>query len=241
MIDCGNTRLKWMNSDGVVGSQGAELVDTLDVDALLAVLLSQSFESCLVSSVNMSGCVESLIERLGRETDVKVISHDDLGDSQFAYKERSRLGLDRCLAVQAVRQLSDSGGLVIDSGSAMTADFIAPDGRHVGGYIFPGYKMLKESLISGTSKIYIERESEMGYKPGVDTESCVLNGVQVLMSQAIKYLEELCGKYGIERIFITGGDAEYISAFVTGGFEIRQNIVFDGMLSLSRNIFGGRG
>ncbi|KZY37479.1 MULTISPECIES: type III pantothenate kinase [unclassified Oleiphilus] len=239
LLDCGNTRIKWcLAENNKIIRSGEELLSALDPALLAAELGGMSFNRVLVASVRVSEVLDSLLDALQRMVDVKIyaISHDDMSGQQFAYDEVKRLGVDRCLVISAVRDLYQGACMVIDSGSALTADLIDGDGRHIGGYIFPGCKMLQDSLVAGTSKIVLDDDVQCGLSPGRNTEQCVVNGVHIMVSQTISYLESQCQGYGINKVILTGGDAKYIAGFIVGAYELRPVLVFEGMAGL----FGSR-
>ncbi len=232
LIDCGNTRIKWCFLDGgKIGDPEGVYISDLDVSDLLARWSQMSFDQVFVSTVNLSpkldGLVEGLTVKAGKW--VKMLAHRDIDDFDFAYQDIERLGIDRCLVVLAVRALTDEGALIIDAGSAMTADIVLPGGEHIGGYIFPGCEMLQDSLIAGTSKIAMRQSVERGLGPGRSTEACVANAVNVMISQTMSFLEELWGKYAVKNIYLAGGDAVYVADYMAKVCEVRQGLVFEGM------------
>ena len=99
----------------------------------------------------------------------------------FAYEDISRLGVDRCLAMIGAYHLVGSGVLVIDCGSAITADLVNGSGEHIGGFILPGVRMLESSLLGGTAKVLVEHETVISTEWGVSTEECVEHGRAFLL------------------------------------------------------------
>lgn len=242
LIDCGNTRIKWRLSEGdKIYDQGWVNLSDLVVSDLLLRLNREKVDQALISTVSLSPKLDVLAAGLSKKIGdrVKFLTHRDLGACDFAYKDVEKLGIDRCLVIQAVRAMSDGGGLVIDAGSAMTADFVSPGGEHMGGYIFPGCKMLQDSLIEGTSKIAMDKEVEHGLEPGRNTESCVANAVGVMVSQSLKFMQELCAQYGIKNIYVAGGDAVYVAGYIDGSCDVRQDLVFEGMLRVAKKMVKG--
>ena len=60
--------------------------------------------------------------------------------------------------------------LVVDAGSAITIDLIGPQGVHLGGYISPGLRLMREALWQGTAKVQVDRvESLNMLVPGTFT------------------------------------------------------------------------
>ena len=63
-----------------------------------------------------------------------------------AYTETDRMGADRWHAMYAAWQADAGGFAVVDAGSAITIDYVADSGKHLGGYILPGKQMMLRSL-----------------------------------------------------------------------------------------------
>jgi type III pantothenate kinase len=242
LLDCGNTRLKWcLLESGHFTDAGVELVSELNIEECLGRLPMKDVNKVFISSVNKTPKVVELFQRIEECQDALVywVDHSFLAGEQFAYPEVNRLGIDRCLVILAARALSNDGVLIIDGGSAMTADILAPGGEHLGGYIFPGYRMLKNALISGTSNINLEHSTERSTVPGKDTESCVLNAVHIMQAQSLSFLESLCDEYCLDKIYLTGGDAEYIAGVIGRRCELRPDLVFEGIKVLACNLDEG--
>jgi type III pantothenate kinase len=75
-----------------------------------------------------------------------------------AYDVPERLGVDRWLAMLAAYNSLSEAVVVIDLGSAMTADGISKAGHHVGGYIAPGLRMMAQSLLARTDLVRFDGE-----------------------------------------------------------------------------------
>ena len=93
-----------------------------------------------------------------------------------SYVRPERLGVDRWLAIVEAWH-SRGAAIVIDCGSAITLDAVSSAGRHQGGYIVPGLRMLERSLTGGTGAVRIDSGIERGLGPGKSMTECVQNGV----------------------------------------------------------------
>lgn len=240
-IDCGNTRLKWRAlSDEIVVARGVEVLSALDVSAFLERVSGLSVDRVLVSSVSEHELLNCLLLRLS-ELDgvlVHVITHRDLpAEIGFAYADVERLGIDRCMVILAAYKASEQGSLVLDCGSAMTADLLSDTGLHLGGYIFPGYSMLRSTLLGGTAKVIVGDELEGTAEPGVSTDECVANAVYVMLESTVAFIVALARQRSIENVYITGGDAIRIENFIEGKCEVRPDMVFEGMSLLKNKVF----
>jgi len=128
-----------------------------------------------------------------------------------AYNDPGRLGVDRWAALVAARHAAPGPVCIIDCGTAITIDALAADGRHLGGIIAPGLKMMRQTLSADTADI--------GPQPGVqgtgigvlaqDTVQAVNNGVSYMAAAMIdRVLADMVAELGEQtEMLITGGDA----------------------------------
>ena len=75
------------------------------------------------------------------------------------YADPSLLGVDRWVAVVGAYHRVRGAVVVADIGTAATIDVVAADGRHRGGYIVPGPRLMVASLLGGTSDLAAFRAS----------------------------------------------------------------------------------
>jgi type III pantothenate kinase len=144
----------------------------------------------------------------------------------FAYEKSERLGVDRCLAM--VGAYTGCGVLVVDAGSAITADYVSASGEHIGGYIFPGYEMSRNALLGKTEKIGVR--AELGNDGlGRNTEDCVNNGFALMFGSMFAGLVHTAKELGINEYAITGGDAKMFHALSPREMVFYDNLVLDGL------------
>lgn len=123
--------------------------------------------------------------------------------------DRSSLGADRVAA--AVGAIGERPALVIDAGTAVTADLVA-DGKFLGGNISPGLKLRFRSLNSFTSRLPLVRpEGELG-PWGHDTTSAIRAGVVMgLVAELMDTWHRAQTKYKDILMILTGGDADFLA------------------------------
>lgn len=125
------------------------------------------------------------------------------------------LGCDRlAAAVGAMGLFPERNLLVIDLGSAVTADIVTADGRYLGGTISPGMAMRFRALHDHTGRLpMIERAGWEEYDaqsvPG-STRAALIAGVAGGMELELRgRMEDYSRRYpGLVTIF-TGGDAPF--------------------------------
>lgn len=232
-IDVGNTRLKWrfLNKGVVVNRGYTSHSDGIcsdvfhdDISKVDQVVVSTVADDAIKSDIKM---IFGTADSVGRVHFIE--SNKMMAGIEFAYSDVSRLGVDRCLAMIGAFQRINEGVLVVDCGSAITADFVSKEGEHLGGYILPGVSILKSALLSGTAKVLVEKDVTLSVEPGITTEQCVDHGRYFLLKSMMQGLLETSARYGISNVYLTGGDGEVVQRIcgMTGTYI--EDLVFEGM------------
>lgn len=236
LIDIGNTRTKWRCIDGGVrNSAGVFNNNVLTEEALVGLIKKYAVNAIVLSSVGKSEVENKFFVVagiLGIEC-ISIKSAKEMVGLRFAYTDVEALGVDRCLAM--IGAYNNKGVLVIDAGSAITADYLSACGEHLGGYILPGFNMLMLSLKAGTSKVLVDAELASS-DPGNSTKMCVNNGFTLLIQSLLDGLVVKAKELGINEVVITGGDAD-LFAHANPHVECTaiSNLVLDGMEKLLNN------
>src|SRR3546814_12909783 len=114
------------------------------------------------------------------------------------YDYFGRLWLDRWLALLGGFHLASGACLVLDFGTAVTADFVAADGEHLGGFICPGMPLMRNQLRTHTRRIrYDDMAAERAHEsltPGRSTVEAVERGCMLMLRGfVLNRSEERCG------------------------------------------------
>jgi type III pantothenate kinase len=238
-LDCGNSFIKWrvleldaahVFAEGVVGS------DIALIESLL-VLANLTLKHCRLVSVRASEETSHLVAALVGTFGITVVcaaSSRQMAGVRNGYEDFERLGLDRWLAMLGGFQLASGACLILDFGTAATADFIAADGEHLGGFICPGMPLMRNQLRTHTRKIrYDDVSAERALEclvPGRTTVEAVERGCTLMLRGFVLTQLELARSYwGSDfSVFLTGGDAELISDAVPGA-RLVPDLVFVGL------------
>ena len=157
-IDMGNTRTKWRCADEAGALPAPELPRPVAVP-----------ERVRVASVlgNRAGIAVEIRKRFGVEPEFAATSAS-LAGVRCGYREPDRLGVDRWLGVVAAWQRAHHALAVIGLGTAACVDFVDADGRHAGGYIAPGLRLLADALDRRTAEVrpYPSEEPSAGEREG---------------------------------------------------------------------------
>lgn len=235
-LDIGNTLSKWRLKDTAsseIRSRGAVWTreewrpgsDIPDLDVV---------EAVRISSVARQAVLQETVSLLRRQVGVVYVARsasEALGVTN-GYQEPGRLGVDRWMGALASYQLV-GGCCSVDCGSAITIDFVLPGGRHLGGYILPGLRLMKESLQLGTRNVAIDPDSEADelLAPGKNTVEAVNHGIYMSAVSAVNRIySEVCDREGIALpLLLTGGDARVVSRGVRVPHAVWPDMVYGGL------------
>lgn len=135
-------------------------------------------------------------------------------------EEPDKVGVDRLLGALAAgrRKPADASAVVVQVGTAMTIDFVRPCGRHVGGAILPGPRLMARSLHQHTAKLpLVEVEPAVPTEVwGENTTDAIRLGVaNAVLGAADQMVWDWAAGQGLPpAVFVTGGDAGYFRQFV---------------------------
>ncbi len=211
LIDSGNTRLKWrlerLKSAEVI-VQGVGLL--ADADPLQALCLpkGERVMSVAVSTVASEQRQHNLVAALESRFAAPVTcywSERERGGLVNGYQQPAKMGADRWHGMYAAWQIRRQGFAVVDAGSAVTVDYVAADGHHLGGYILPGLQMMLRSLSSDAARIGFEPEPNLETRPGLSTNECVNHGLAWLSAAFSDRVLADIQSYGLRDLVLTGG------------------------------------
>lgn len=235
-LDIGNTLSKWRLKDvasSEIRSRGAVWTreewrpgaDIPDLDVVSAVRISSVARQAVLDDT-----VALLRDQVGA-VHVARSTPEAVGVT-CGYDEPSKLGVDRWMGVLASYQLI-GGCCSVDCGSAITIDFVMPGGRHLGGYIIPGLRLMKESLKLGTRNVAIDPDSQADelLAPGKNTVEAVNHGIYMVAVSAVNRIyAEVCDREGVALpLLLTGGDARVVSRGIHAPHALWPDMVYAGL------------
>jgi type III pantothenate kinase len=151
-----------------------------------------------------------------------------------AYVRPGALGIDRWLAMLAAWRDTGAPLLVASAGTAFSVDLVDGDGRHRGGCIVPGERLMREALHAQTSGVaaaaLLDRAAIDGVF-GINTAGAVQQGARLalasLVDRAARLLETATGR--APRIFVAGGAAPELAPLVVRAVELAPHLVLTGL------------
>ncbi len=162
------------------------------------------------------------------------ISIDTIPKGKLDYQTPKTLGIDRYLGCLGAQTEINDSVVVIDAGTACTIDFMDEHGVYRGGIIAPGLRSMLNIFKENAPQLP-EVESKLPEDwPGKSTTTSLQWGQLGFyidgLEAAIKRFKE---KYNASHIYLTGGSAEFLSAFFSFEVCVDNFLVFKGMDVLS--------
>lgn len=243
LIDIGNTRLKWAElRDGTLSAQSAFAHSGGDRARLLEEMQNRvaTPERVLIANVGgpeiQAACVNAVRTRWNVEPELVVASARAAGVTN-AYRDPEKLGVDRWLAMIAARAMKPGALCVVSVGTAMTVDGLDATGRHLGGVIVPGPKLMVASLLGNTSDI-AARATQTESTDGLfadHTFGAIHQGARhalaALIERAITEIERTLRTR--PQVLITGGACERVAALLESSYEVVSDLVLRGLARIA--------
>ena len=167
LLDLGNTRLKWAlqaEPDGWLARGAVDWQEDLATTLTSAWTGLPRPEQVIAASVvdaAREARVAAIAERLFACTPTWLRTPAHACGVRNAYAEPQRLGVDRFLAMVAAHADGRAPCVLAGVGTALTLDALAADGRHLGGLIAPGPRLMQQSLLDATARVRPERPGEI--------------------------------------------------------------------------------
>ena len=237
-IDCGNSAAKWrmLSVDKVVKRGVVEYADGFtqlfqDLDSW-----GENLVGCRVVSVAPEEIETELQEAWAAWASSPIrfakVERQCAG-VQCGYDDLSQMGVDRWAAIVAASQIAEGACVVIDAGTAITADILDAQRCHLGGYILPGIDIMLVSLSQNTA-IPEERmpcaEDLGSIAPGKLTSSAIANAVSLairgFVDRVVAEVEESVS------VIYTGGQAKLLGNILSYEAKVKPDLVLDGLALL---------
>ena len=243
LIDLGNSALKWATIHDGFLSKGRSFLHK-------SCLKAGQFEAewaelsapnrVVIASVLDSGVAAELEAWIAKRWQSEVIFLSSVMEAvgvTNAYQNPSQLGIDRWAAIVAAYNIYKRGCLIVDCGTATTLDIVDDSGRHQGGLIIPGLRMMQQSLASNTSQLKWPTSARDVSGLGRTTDEAITAGVieslLALVEVTRRQWESKSGK-DLE-IIVTGGDADKFIEATQLSCRHVPDLVIEGIALLDGN------
>jgi type III pantothenate kinase len=156
-----------------------------------------------------------------------------IGGFESEYRTEA-LGIDRWMALLALRNQFDLPAIVVSCGTAVTADLLTDNAVHLGGVIMPGLSMMRHVLHQRTSalpKSTIEPISIIGRDTGQAIASGTLLAICGMVDRFILQAEQQgCSN---PKLVLTGGDAQIVADTLGRFVLIEPHMVLKGLMLIA--------
>ncbi|WP_426662882.1 type III pantothenate kinase [Rhodanobacter aciditrophus] len=235
LLDLGNTRLKWaLHHAGGWQANGAVAWDENVADVLDAAWTGHAppaavFGASVVDDARERLVAASVARAFGREPHWLRTPAEACG-VRNAYAEPQRLGVDRFLAMLAARADGLAPCVLAGVGTALTLDALAADGRHLGGLIAPGPRLMQQSLLGATAQV---RPAHAGtiVEAADNTADAVASGCWLAAAALIERFAARMAPVlgGAPALRLGGGDAEALLPLLATPAQLVQDGVLHGL------------
>ncbi len=239
LVDIGNQNVKWVAGDRAgffrsnhtsIAQQFNEHWGTLKtIDRVVFVNVADN--EC---AKQLDNFVKS---KWSSATVVEISSTEYLCGVTNAYQRTSELGADRWAAAIGAYSIYKQATVIVDCGSAITVDALAPNGRFVGGSILAGFRMAQQALSQKAAGI-ANFDDLKPQVPGRTTAQAVSSGVIIGTTGGVdRLISQYCDLVGNDcRLLLTGGDANIVKQHSTHRFKHIPNLVLIGLKAIAKTL-----
>jgi type III pantothenate kinase len=263
LLDIGNSRLKWAvvrqpyRRGQPFAAHGVMEIRTLRSSALVwsrlfkAAGTPDAIHACNVAGRAVERQIRAAARRAGVGAPHFARSQAAAAGVRNGYRESWRLGVDRWLGLIGARHEHPGKDLcLVGLGTAMTIDLLDAAGRHFGGSLVPGPRLMIESLLEHTAGI---RRRAGGWgaassfdqalgsrnRPAAlfahDTHAALLAGARHACAALIGHaMSEARARLGRRpRLILSGGAAVAITPLLHGRYWRQDDLVLRGLAVLA--------
>ena len=241
LLDVGNTRLKWGVLAGEQIRRTGHLAQQKISEQGLAVLTSKLPRDVdVVYASNVAGATFAtrLSGVIGAHCKCDVHFAKSVREAcgvRNGYRQPRQLGVDRWVAMIGAWSEFEAACVVVDAGTAVTIDVIDDDGRHLGGQILPGVRLMAAALAANTSDIPKTSRRPPAGPTGLDafgdsTTKAVSNGTWAAVAGAVeRAITTLRSNAYDPVVVLTGGDASRMLTALGDDPLHRPHLVLQGL------------
>jgi type III pantothenate kinase len=150
----------------------------------------------------------------------------------------NQMGVDRYCALLGVLARSAEPAVVIDAGTAVTIDLLGTAGRHLGGYILPGYGLgaravadLLPDTLRRTLPAFSPNAAPHPEAPGHNTADALMGGWAQGLVAAVEHLGSRAWQTvpAAPQWWLTGGDGPWLSERLQREVRLEPDLVLEGL------------
>jgi type III pantothenate kinase len=245
LVDIGNTRVKWaIWSAGQLSPQRAAEHARWSVQDWQRELFSGT-QVVRVLAATVAGPVSRDALRaaaaISGVTDVDFVASTASACAVInAYPQPALLGVDRWVALIGAYHRCRGACCVVDIGTAATVDTVDGGGRHLGGFIVPGPRLMTAALHLGTSDLAARAaNSPVGGDQlfADNTRDAIERGCRVALAALVdRSVAELQRQSGpAPQLIVTGGASAEVMPYVVSAGLCVPDLVLQGLAVLAQS------
>ena len=235
-IDSGNTRLKWGLHDGC-GWLELGALPQAEV-AQLAEVVKRLPRPQQVMVANVAGeTVARAIEAALADWGVSpcfVRSEAIRAGVSNGYTNPAQLGVDRWCALLGAHQQTQGPVVVVGSGTATTIDTLDENGHFLGGFILPGFDLMRAALAKNTANLPWADGQWQAYPRC--TDDAIASGCLEAQAGAIERVFERIAWHPEASCLLFGGGSTFLESRLRCPHRVVSTLVLDGLMTLSVEI-----
>ena len=229
-VDAGNTRIKWGVRDGA-GWTAHGALPTAEAHRLGEALAAlTSIDRVVVANVAGEDVRAALAAALaGVPSPYWVVGMPEQCGVRSSYANPAQLGPDRWAALIAARNLHPGSCVVVNAGTTMTVDALSADAIFLGGFIVPGYDLMRAALDTNTARLRLADGAFSFFpdKTGDAIASGALNALAGAVDRMCRYVVETGQDDPI--VVLSGGNAPMLMPHLSAGVQLVDNLVLEGL------------
>jgi type III pantothenate kinase len=235
-IDAGNSRVKWGLHDGR-GWLSQGWADNGEMRVLGKAWRGMATPGrVVISNVAGAGMREALGALLSHwiVTPFWVTAEASACGVSNGYDNPAQLGSDRWAALVAAWGMRRAGCLVVNAGTALTADVLSDEGVFLGGVIVPGLVLMQQSLGAGTA-LGAQPCGRFTPLPGNTADAVYSGALQALAGAVESMWRELARVRPRDpHCVLSGGTAQQLAPLLAMPVTAVENLVLEGLVRIAR-------
>ena len=239
-IDAGNTRSKWGVHDGVAWAHRG-IIATAEAGELQQALPALPAPARIIIANVAGPAVQSEIGEalsgFAAQPEWIAACAEQCG-VRSSYANPAQLGPDRWAALIAARNLYGGPCVVVNAGTTATVDALSAEGIFLGGFIVPGYNLMRQALSQNTARLELQagRVSFFPDNTGDAIASGAANAIAGAVERMIRYMADIAPLQPVA--VLSGGDAGIIAPLLSARVELVDNLVLEGLLCIGASGVG---
>lgn len=236
LLDLGNSRLKWaVATDARAAWQASGSLDWADD-------MPAQLQGAWADLAPHAICAASVVDA-AREAQVAAACTARFGHApqwlhtpamacgvRNGYAQPQRLGVDRFLSMVAARAGGHAPCVLAGAGTALTLDALAADGQHLGGWIVPGVRAMRQALAVTTSRVTLEHAGSVT-DLATNTEDAVTSGCWHALAAVIeRFVQRAQARLDtVPTLLLGGGDAQALLPWLAVPAQLMPDGVLRGL------------